>query len=752
MVDGKKVDVILNVTTDKNGAITGITTLKGYEEELKRMGKSADTVSQRLAGISRESRIERIGEQFGKMAIKIKDTDRAAELLEKRLAQIGATEPEIARATSAFASRAGVGESGGARLSPYLATLGRDVKALPAIRIPGAGALSTDAVAKMVGLLGSLPPIAGAAIPILGGVATAFIALETVTSKAKDSLNNAIAANKAYYDLLAKGAGLDEGKKRLEELQRIQDAQQKELANIDRANAAAFNGAVEQFGTKVGGDFGARIVFGLGQISTADDELAKRHDELTKSMAENKNEIEGITRAINDGTLASNDYKKALEEEAKIKRDAALAGANDEYQKQLKLQQEGLMSSSQLMSKITESIQQQNAAQAALNELQADKARGVIGPEIDKQITEFQLQIGRLGADITRLYGEFADRKAIEDAIQKEKDLAAARKDLDKINSDVNKATEKYGDDLEALADKYRKSSADLKAAFASANLEAEIDRQEKLADLATQNNDKQVEAQQKYNDEREKIEEDYRKRVKEIEREYTRSSAQAIQDRDAVALDAAKQKRKDELEDAQGSRRDNLAEREKEYRAELRQLQKNNADRIAEINRDFQRQYEQRLRKYNADQQALLNNAIAERAARTDAYNKQLTDLKNFLQARLSADQGMYSALLNYAATTKLTLDHMLNGTGYSGDTGGGIGASGAHGPVLSAYADGGFVKKTGPALVHQGELILNRRQQQAMGGVNLTINGMGMNRNAVVKEATRVLNNYFDEYDRAG
>ena len=748
MVDARQLDIILKIAADRQAANQTAAVVDNLDQNLSDVGKRVDTVSQRLANISRESRIERIGDQFGKMARKIGDTDKAAEMLQKRLQQIGATEPEIARATSAFAGRAGVGESGGARLSPYLATLGREVKSLPAVRIPGAGALSTDAVAKMVGLFGSLPPIAGAMIPILGSMAAGFVFLESTMQGAKTLLNDAIAANKAYYDLIAKGAGVDEGKKRLEELQRIQDAQQKELADIDRATSGAFASLADDYKRRTGSDFGARVAFGLGQISTADDDLAKRHDELTKSIAENKTEVEGITRALNDGTLASNDYRKSIEAEAKIKSDAALAGANDEYQKQLKLQQEGLMSSSQLMSKITDSIQQQNAAQAALNKLQADKARGVISPEIDKQIADFQIQAGRLGADITRLYGEFADRRAIEDAIQSEKDIAAARKEVDKVNQDVRKTQLKYSDDLTAIADKFRDSMANLKASFDSANLEAEIDRQEKLADLAAQSNDKQIEAQEKYTEERAKIEEDYRKRVKEIERDFTRSSAQAIQDRDAVALDAAKQKRKDELQDARESRDGNLKEREREYRAELRQLQKNNADRIAEINRDFQRQYEQRQRKYAADQAALLANANQEREARTAAYNKQLADLRANLQQNTALWAEAGTAIVNYVKSVKDNINNLIGG-GNSGVANGAVTGGTTTGPgnIFGGIFGFGAGK---PSSAGNTGLGVRSPKPVAAAGVNLAINGVGLGRNAVIREATKVLNEFYDGYER--
>jgi hypothetical protein len=704
MVDARQLQYILDITAKNRGASEVV---KNLNNDLKATGKTADTVSQSLARISRDAKIERIGEQFGKMAVKIRDTDKAAAALEKTLKRIGATDPEIERATGAFARAGGLGDQP-QRLSNTLRTLGREGRALPALNIPGAGGLSTDAVSKVVSTLGSLPPVALPVIGVLVALGAGFVALEVSMAGAKKALTDAVNANKAYYELIADGTSTEDAKKRLEELKTTQKAQQDELATITTATSQAFKDAVATFG-----DAGARLLFGLGNVSTADDALAARQDELTKSIAANTTETEGITRALNNGTLASNDYRKALEEEAKIKSDAALAGANDTYQRQLKLQQEGLMSSSQIMSKITESIQQQNAAQAALNQLQADKARGVGGVDIDKQITEFQLQLGRTGADINRLYQTFADRKAIEDTIQSEKDLAAARKEVDKINDDVNKAAEKFKEELAALDDKLLQAQADLKSAFDNANFEAEIDRQQKLADLATDANDKQVETQEKYNEEKIKIEEDYQNRVKQIEKEFNRSSTEAIQDRDAVALDAAERKRKDELEDAATDRDQKSAEREREYRLELRQLQDNNARRAAEINLDFQRQAEQRARKYAYDQLQLQISNQRELDARRAAYERQLTELRKNLQMNSDLWSSMGQAIIGYVKNVKDSINNILGG----GTSAVGNGAV-SNVSDLFSFASGGTITKSGLVNVHAGEVILNRKQQKQMGG----------------------------------
>jgi hypothetical protein len=739
MVDARQLDIILKIAADRQSANQAAQVVDKMDDDLASVGKTADIASQKLANISRNARLDKIGETFGNMARKIKDTDKAAAELQKRLEQIGATQPEIERATDAF-SRTASADSG-AHLSEGLSRAGAKARfLLPAINV---GGVSSEAISKVVQVLGALPPVALPVIGVVAALGAGFVALESSLSGVKKQLGDAINANKTYYQLLADGTTTDEAKKRLKDLQREQTAAQQELASITTAQSQAFKDAAKTYG-----DAGARLLFGLGNVSTADDELAKRQDELTKSIASNSTEQEGLNRALQDGSLASADYKKHLEEETKIKSDAALAGANDEYNKQLKLQQEGLMSSSQLMGKITDAEQQQFAAQAALNKLQADKARGIGGEDVDKQIRDFQLQLGRTGADITRLYGEFADRKGIEDAIQHEKDLAAARKEVDKVNNDVNKAREKEAADLTAIADKYRESANNLKKSFDSANLEAEIDRQQKIADLQKDTRDKEAEAQTKFNDEKVKIEEDYRKRVKEIERDFTRSSAQAIQDRDAVALDAAKTKRKDELDDAKEQRQSSLNERQKEYNAEMRQLRKSNDDKIAQINLNYQREYEQRQRKYNSDLQALYDNSARDRAARVSAYEKQLADLRTNLQQNTDLWAAAGQTIVNYVKNVKDSINNLIGG-GVSA-VGNAVVSPSSTAPIIS-FAGGGTLTRDGWVQGHAGEVILNRKQQQGLGGVNLSINGMGLTRKSLEREVINKLSEYWDAYDRA-
>lgn len=739
MVDNREIDINVKMITDKASATQSSATINKFKSDLDSAGKTTDLVSKKLADLSRNARVDALGTQYGKLARQIGDTDKATALLVKRLKEVGASSGEIDQATSAFARAQQTAQGGGAAGGrSNLTKFGSNLKALPSVQIPGLGGVGTDAIGKITMLLGALPPIA---LGLAGAIAVAGVALALVLDR----------ANKL------KEAAQAELNSRKEVIEFIQTATKEEIkAKIDEAkqkaeiNKAVFNDAASQLEQNrralesSSGTLAKNIADSFSFAGTAGPTLQALKDNFNaaqKEMDASTTSLDLLNQAYEANFAPSTEYIERLKEETKIKTDAALAGANDEYNKQLKLQQEGLMSSSQLMGKITDATQTQFAAQAALNKLQKDYVGG--NKEIDTQILNYQLQIARTGADITRLYDSFGQRKEVEDAIQSEKDLAAARKEVDKINNDVNKATEKYNEDILAMADKFRESMENLKQSFDNAAAEAEIDRANKIADLATENNDKQIEAQYKYNDEKVKIEEDYQKRVRDIEKEFTRSSAQAIQDRDAVALDAAETKRKDELDEAKTNHNESLNEREKEYRAELRQLQQSNAQKIAEINRDFQRQAEQRARKYAFDQQQLYDASVKDRELRMSAYNKQLADLRTTLQQNNDLWAAAGQIIVNYAKSVKDSINNILGG-GHSG-VGNAINPDKSK-PLIS-FASGGTITKSGLVNVHAGEVILNRKQQRGMGGgINVEVNGVGLNRNGVIREITRQLEAEFD------
>src|SRR5689334_9139890 len=62
---------------------------------------AATTLTKKLSEINRASQVDKLGKEFGTLATKIGDTDKAAQLLAGRLADIGASSDEINKAASA---------------------------------------------------------------------------------------------------------------------------------------------------------------------------------------------------------------------------------------------------------------------------------------------------------------------------------------------------------------------------------------------------------------------------------------------------------------------------------------------------------------------------------------------------------------------------------------------------------------------------------------------------------------------------
>src|SRR5690349_13695780 len=120
MADNREIDINVKMTADKAAAAATAATLKKMDADIAGLratigdtGTTADKVSKKLADMSRNARVENLGTQYGNLARKIGDTDKATALLVKRLQEVGASSAEIDQATSAFARAQDAAQGGG---------------------------------------------------------------------------------------------------------------------------------------------------------------------------------------------------------------------------------------------------------------------------------------------------------------------------------------------------------------------------------------------------------------------------------------------------------------------------------------------------------------------------------------------------------------------------------------------------------------------------------------------------------------
>lgn len=630
------------------------------------------------------------------------------------------------------------GSSGGAdKASRITGAAGRALGAVS----PGAGSALRD-IQDIQEFGKSLSDISKVAVGAGVGIGAATLALSLLQAQAQKAKDAAAAELSARSEVI----GFIQTATQAEIKSKIDELKQKQAINAAIANDA--NSVRDQLESQTNaiGKFNAAIGTGAGELTAA----REAADKANKALNDNSTALTLLQQAADAGFASERDYAEAIKKTNDERAKADILGAADEYNRQLKLQQDQLLNSSQLFSKVTSAIQEQNAAQSALNQLQ----KGYLGgnADKDKQILAYQLQIGRAGADITRYYDLIAQRKPIEDAIQNQKDLAAAQasaqKDIEKVNADSQADLAKKNEDIAALNNKLADSLDNLKSSYAQANLDAANENLQKQADLIAKNNQDKEDAETSLNDDLLKIKDDYGKRVKEIEREYSRTSADAIQDRDAVALDAAERKRSDDLNGAKTQKSDDERLRRAQYDQQLRDLRTNLIRQQTELQAAFIRDGQQRAQKYQQDQQALIQANQRDTAARNAEYNKQLTELSKYLTARSQTEQGYFGAILAYAKSVKDSITNMLGG-GVSSVVNG-IVSGGGTAPIIS-FAGGGTLTKDGWVKGHKGEVILNRRQQAGVGaGFTFAPQINGSNRAQVTKEVMRQFNEFYDGYEK--
>lgn len=711
-------EVLLRIRADKAAAEEIRTTIRDLKGDLGSLSQVGAQFDARIAEIGRSNQIQALGQSFGELGRKMQDDIGAAELLKKRLQEIGATQSEINQAAGAFAAGgvAGGGEGGAAGGGGFnLSRLGSKIRSLPSTPIPGTG-LATDAIGNLLRVFGALPPAILPVVVLLGGVVAAFALLNKSLEGSKKALDQAIASTKAYYDAIGNSTTTDEAKKRIEDLNREIIAKQAEIDNSTRATSDAFKAAQQTYGDAI-----ARVMFAVGGLTVNTDEAKKQLEALQA-------EQQGLTRAQEDGSLAAADL---AEKEKEIQ---AIRDKMADQQIARETQMAGLLrngTEDQVQSRI-DALQDENAAIVRVIDANFKKSESerLSADEIKKltdKLNENNASLQDLQTNVINVV------RARDKEVQSAKDQAAAMKDLDKVQSEIDADITKKQEDLVKIHDKYAESLDKLKDNLKEASIEAEIKKNQKLADLLTDLNAKQEQDQENANEKSLKIEEAYQKKRQEIEAEYTRTSTQAIQDRNAVALDAAERKRKDDLTQVEKAKDEQVRELAQNNAALARQRIADYNRRVAEANLAFQREAEQRQRKYQNDVNQLVQAEQQEIAQRKAAFAAQLRDLTAHLSQMMQTQKGYFGSVLNYVIGVRDRINQIL-----------GISGAAPAGTANPLYGNGGKIAPTadfdGGASVPRSsgtqDIILSRSSNVrggAMGGIAVNVSGIGLNKAGV-------------------
>lgn len=769
---------LVKLVADRKAAEESKRVIEGVKTEFKQLGTVGQEVGKRLGEINRTAKIDALGTEFGKLARKIKDTDEAAKQLRDRLYDVGASSDEIRRATDAFAS------SGGGTRGSALRLLGSQGRALPSMQIPGLG-IGTDQVSNIVRMGGALAELtekmgiseralkagAGAAALLAAALLILSVRFRDVKAAADAELN----ARESALRLLQKG-NAEEIQLRINELAEKRRINELIAKDSNASLQALRDGIRQQFGdiALAQSEINATLGTGAGELASAKEQASEANQALQSTSVE----LELLT---NISGLSAQSTADLAEQEANLNyaRERAVQlgqDVSDRLNAELEVQRFLKTASVESLDARKQALDDEIASTAAaideLGKLALAEERGSEAFELLRKQTEslvdkYDSLRATQAAFSDGLVEEAARRN---DAMKAQKDAA---KDLAKVDADVSSAISKQGDDLKKIADKYAESFTKLAEAYKMANDEANRRAAEEIAKTGRTRADKDLESRLELDRKLDEVNKETadklvaaetkrQETLEKIRNEFALSEANAIQDRNAVALDAAQRKR-----DA------DLAEAEKQKTSDIEQIQESAEARRKEIEADFKFQQEQtkrqraaedrerqiawrneaeqRRRKLHADQDQLSAAMRNDLLQRNQAYRQQITDLRNYLVERINIDQGYFGQVLAYAQQTKDRLNTIL-GLGSRRST---IPpadrnelppqrAPGA--PPMTPFATGGYTRYGGMALLHPGEMVLNRRQQAGLGGITLNVSGLGMGRQAVIREVSVQLGKVLD------
>jgi hypothetical protein len=475
------------------------------------------------------------------------------------------------------------------------------------------------------------------------GVAAGAAIFEAQLAGIKKELDAAVTANQRYYELLGSGATTEDATKRLEDLQREIENQRDELASIENAYASNFEGNSRKVG-----DAGARVVQALLNISSTDDKLTARADELKVALSANEAEAARLTTEIKNDSFARNDDTAAAERETEsinklaAAREAALQQQIRNETEVARLIREG--TSKTVEDRIQAIRDEQNAT---LGVIASGKASAQEAIKLGLRLAELGNEARNLETNVLPLIQlREAENKAIEDGkrIREQSVSAVARynEDLKRLDETRLKsladAQARYNKSLVDIAQQASKAASDAlkKLREARDNLARDFARGE--ADAARQAQLDRLDLQINVQREEARALRDHYRDIEQIQRDAQRSEEDLIANRDFAGLFRLRRDTGRQIEDAN---RNFVAERQERLTAYAQQQ----ADLIAQ----FQRDREARLIKYQQD--------IADAQAAYAAERQQIEASRREAQARARVQlaQDLQLAQQKYTQEIKL-------------------------------------------------------------------------------------------------
>lgn len=610
-----------------------IADLKG---EFKSGAKDVDTFGKELAGLEKEAR----------------KLDKALdEVGEKRRIDI-----ESGQLGDATQQGAGTG----------LRRAGRELRNLPSVQIPGLG-IGTDAVGNLTRVSGALidvteksktaaiaatllTPALGAqaaataaayapiAILVAGFVAIglALKALVDSTSTNADRINALAEKQRDLNTEIANGLSTEDAQEKLDKLTAAQER--------NKATLAELQGGYDQAQKELG------VLGGAVKVFSGDEEaLSSQISETNKTIADQQAEMDVLSKALNDGSLAANDTAESEAKLAEIRTQNVLKEASQAGDLASLKERASELTQEQIDKELEALERRKTGIEAELTSLESS---GDKSEEVAKKITELKDSLGFLGEQSDVLKN--ARKTAKSDKAEKEKEKAA--KEAEKEAERQAKAAQKRIEDTAKAQQNYNDKLADARTQFKDTVQDIGRSLKDNLSDNLRKLDDDLREGSIEFNQDQLAEERAYQRDLAQIKQDAANAEKDAVRSRDFAALADAREQGQAALNERQTAEQTDNSEQLIEFqnhRAALARARQD-ADRDAQI--DAQR----------AERDATIQRHRAFRDAATDR-DRALRDIngmeQSFQRNSLSQWQQYFNQLLDMQG--QLTGKRTNTGTG---------------------------------------------------------------------------------------
>jgi colicin import membrane protein len=484
--------------------------------------------------------------------------------------------------------------AGGAGGANNLSSIGRNIRYLPSVRVPGLG-VGTDTFGRGAEVLGKLgvsvgqlavaAPIAGVAIVAMG------LALKNFTDNAKkqaDELNAVVGARRSVGEDVAKGLTSDAANTQLEEINRQRAAEATLLADLKSkydANITSQNGLVET------------VLRLTPQEQALADQIKKSEDAVTGFNTEQT----ALEKALQDGSIAANDAAAAEKELAAARTQGIISDATQAGDLEA-IRQRGSRATQEQIDTEKRGIEDKiGQAQAELASLQANSDGS---EEVKKKIDDLTTTIAHLGEQAALLDTLRSSAKT-DEQVSREKALesartASARATDDAYQSELSKAqagTDALKAERKAAADRRKeadKASRDSISAAAKRGQQEQDETQkakQQIQDANQKYNDDLSNLATKFNQEQEQSARKAQFDLLKIDRDGKRDEQKAAQDRNFAALADARENVKNQKSDLKDQLRFDANEHQIAYRQQQADLRHNLDNQLRDLNNSYQQQ-----------------------------------------------------------------------------------------------------------------------------------------------------------------